>query len=89
MPLPTKDELRSAVLGFLADRNNGNGTLSQLDDSHNLFETGQIDSIGFLELLLFLSEQTGQEFDLADTDLSQLAVMGELLDYFVKSSTPS
>ncbi len=89
MPLTTKDELRSAVLGFLSERSNGNGKLSQLDDSQNLFETGQIDSIGFLELLLFLSEQTGREFDLADTDLSQLAVMGQLLDYFVESSTSS
>jgi len=89
VPQATKDELRAAVREFLAERNSGNGKLSELSDSQNLFETGQIDSIGFLELLLFLSEQTGREFDLADTDLSQLAVVGELLDYFVENGTPS
>ena len=89
MPQTTKGELRAAVQEFLAERNNGNGKLSELDDNHNLFETGQIDSIGFLELLLFLSEQSGREFDLADIDLSRLAVVGELLDYFVENGTPS
>ena len=87
MPLPTKEELRSALRGFLAERGNGNGSLSEVNDGQNLFEVGAIDSVGFLELLLFLSEQTGREFDLADTDLSQLAVVGELLDYFALSDT--
>lgn len=81
-----RQDVKGAIGGFLAERNNTNGNSPELADERNLFESGDIDSFGFLELLLFLSEKTGREFDLSDTDPSELAVVGALLDYFVEGS---
>jgi acyl carrier protein len=81
-----RQEIRIAIGEFLAERNNTNGSSPVLEDGRNLFEAGDIDSFGFLELLLFLGEKTGREFDLSDKDPSELAAVGALLDYFAGDS---
>lgn len=81
-----REGVRSAISGFLAQRHGTNGSTPAIDEGRNLFESGDVDSFGFLELLLHLSEQTGCEFDLSDTDPSELAVVGALMDHFASDA---
>ena len=41
----------------------------------DLFESGVLDSVAFIELVLFLEEQVGQPVDLSDADPSEFATV--------------
>ncbi len=49
---------------------NGNGQV-ELTGHTNLLETGLLDSIGFVELIVFMEGQTGCNIDLTDVDPSE------------------
>jgi len=86
----TRDALRSEIRRFVAAHANMTETaLPEFDDHRNLFEHGDIDSFGFVELLLALSESTGRDFDLGNTDPSELAKVGALIDFFSNGSAHS
>jgi acyl carrier protein len=46
---------------------NGNGQV-ELTMHTNLMESGMLDSIGFVELIVFMERQTGGNIDLTDVD---------------------
>jgi acyl carrier protein len=46
---------------------NGNGQV-ELTMHTNLMESGMLDSIGFVELIVFMERQTGDNIDLTDVD---------------------
>jgi acyl carrier protein len=84
----TRDALRAEIRRFVATHANLPETaVPEFDDGRNLFEHGDIDSFGFVELLLALSESTGRDFDLGNIDPSDLAVVGTLIDYFANGAT--
>jgi acyl carrier protein len=51
---------------------NGAGNI-QITEDTNLFETGLLDSFGFVELLLFLESQCGRTIDLTDVDVADFS----------------
>jgi acyl carrier protein len=51
-------------------------------DDHDLFESGDLDSFGFVELLSFLGDRTGRPLDLSDVDPAELANVGKLVAHF-------
>jgi hypothetical protein len=48
----------------------------------DLFEHGDLDSFGFVELLSVLGDRTGRALDLSDVDPAELAVLGNLVSRF-------
>ena len=48
----------------------------------DLFEHGDLDSFGFVELLSVLGDRTGHTLDLSDVDPAELAVLGNLVSRF-------
>ena len=48
----------------------------------DLFEHGDLDSFGFVELLSVLGDRTGRALDLSDVDPAELAVVGNLVSHF-------
>jgi len=53
---------------------NGNGDV-ELTRYTNLMESGLLDSIGFVELIVFMEGQTGCNIDLTDVDPSEFTTV--------------
>lgn len=51
-------------------------------EDRDLFEQGDLDSFGFVEMLSYLSDRTDRELDLSEVDPAELAVVGKLVDHF-------
>jgi acyl carrier protein len=56
---------------------NGNGQV-ELTGQTNLLESGLLDSIGFVELIVFMERQTGCNIDLTDVDPSEFTTVNGL-----------
>jgi acyl carrier protein len=56
---------------------NGNGQV-ELTGHTNLMESGLLDSIGFVELIVFMESQTGSTIDLIDVDPSEFTTVNGL-----------
>jgi acyl carrier protein len=52
----------------------GNGQV-ELAGHTNLMESGLLDSIGFVELIVFMESQTGYNIDLTDVDPSEFTTV--------------
>ena len=57
-------------------------TLPEYALDRDLFEQGDLDSFGFVELLSVLGDRTGRALDLSDADPAELAVLGNLVAHF-------
>jgi acyl carrier protein len=53
---------------------NGNGQV-ELTKQTNLMESGLLDSIGFVELIVFMEKHTGCSIDLTDVDPSEFTTV--------------
>ena len=60
-------EIKQSIKTFILSEIIGNNGKKQLEDNEPLFETGIIDSIGMMKLLLFLEENFS--IDASDDDL--------------------
>ena len=76
----SSERLRGLIADFVAERNGSPPT--PMADERDLFEDGLLDSFGFVELLMHLSEQSGVELDLNEVDPSELTTVGALLTHF-------
>ncbi len=56
---------------------NGNGHV-EFTGHTNLMESGLLDSIGFVELIVFMEGQTGYNIDLTDVDPSEFTTVNGL-----------
>lgn len=56
---------------------NGNGQV-ELTRHTNLMENGLLDSIGFVELIVFMEKQAGRNIDLTDVDPSEFTTVAGL-----------
>jgi acyl carrier protein len=56
---------------------NGNGYV-EFTRQTNLMESGLLDSIGFVELIVFMESQTGCNIDLTDVDPSEFTTVAGL-----------
>ena len=79
----TRERLRSLIKRFVAAHTNvDESSLHAFDDAHNFLESGDLDSVGFVTLLLHLCEETGQELDFSDIDPVRLGTVGELISLY-------
>ena len=64
-------EVVDLVVGWVKKnmQTNGNGHV-ELTENTDLMESGLLDSIGFVELIVFMEGQTGCNIDLSDVDPS-------------------
>ena len=73
-------EIRRTIVAFLAARvpNLRSGTL---DDDTPLLSSGALDSIGVLDLMMFLDERFAIGLDDADFDADNLETIGRLIRF--------
>ena len=55
-----------------------------VDPESELFETGLVDSLGFVDLLMILSQEYGVEVDVSDLDTDNFRTVRRIADYVVK-----
>lgn len=77
----THDELRSIVFEFVRERRRVDAS-PQIDDDTPLVSAEAVDSLGFLDLIAHLEQQSGQEVDLLEVDPDELLTIGGLARYF-------
>lgn len=75
-----RERVRGLIHRFLHEL--GDGTTEVLDDTHDLFAGGALDSVAFVDLLTWLSDQTGRQIDFTAVDPGTLGRVGLLLDHF-------
>ena len=73
-----KTDILRTICGYLRDRF---PALAAVDATTPLLESGAIDSLGFLELMTFLSDEFGIELEDEDFDASNLETAGQLADF--------
>jgi len=64
-------EQQLRVSGIPADR---------IDDDFDLFGSGALDSLSFLDLIATIERMLGQRLDLAELDFDKLGTLGGLVD---------
>jgi acyl carrier protein len=77
-----------ALLGRFLAQHRGEAGGAPPADEHDLFAAGDLDSVAFVELLAWLSDETGRELDLTEVDPGSLARVGSLLDHFAGDGAP-
>jgi acyl carrier protein len=82
--------MEDRILSFLSKLNTDN-QLAAFDIDTDLFETGVLDSFGFVELVGFLEKETGRsvtEEDMDDPRFTTVAGMVEVLSEKSDETTP-
>ena len=76
MTTQTEDGLVGLAIDWVKTNRlpNGAGNV-QITEDTNLFESGLLDSFGFVELLLFLESQCGRKIDLINVDAAEFSVL--------------
>lgn len=77
------DDVAETIFSYLRERF---PALSDCDANTPLLENGVLDSLGFLELMMFLSERFGIELTDGDFDPSVLGTPGQLADFVRQAS---
>ena len=70
---------RTALRGFVQDLVGSH--VSDLDDDTALMSSGLIDSVSMVELILFVEEHTGVQFDPLDLSIDNLDSIARILGY--------
>lgn len=73
-----KTDILRTIRDYLRDRF---PALADVDAATPLLQSGAIDSLGFLELMTFLSDEFGIELEDEDFDASNLETAGKLADF--------
>lgn len=73
-----KADILRTIRGYLRDRF---PALADVDATTSLLRSGAIDSLGFLELMTFLSDEFGITLEDEDFDASNLETAGQLADF--------
>jgi acyl carrier protein len=55
----------------------------------NLFESGLLDSLGFVDLITFIEKHEGCQVDLADADPGEFAILKGICRLALKNSPPA
>lgn len=78
-----KNEVIALIGEFMTERGAEQGAeISRGGEQYDLFENGDLDSFGFVELISFLTGRTGQAIDLSEVDLAALTRVGAIATYF-------
>ena len=78
-----KHEVIALICEFMAERGAEQGSqITRVGEHYDLFENGDLDSFGFVELISFLTGRTGQAIDLSEVDPATLTQVGAIANYF-------
>jgi acyl carrier protein len=83
--------MEDRILSFLSKLNTEDNEPAAFDIDTDLFETGVLDSFGFVELVGFLEKETGRsvtEEDMDDPRFTTVAGMVEVLSEKSDETTP-
>jgi acyl carrier protein len=77
------EDIRTLVFQLLEQRFRltGIGSSGQLDDSFDLFESGVLDSLAFVELVVGLEERLGIAIDFAELPTNQISNFGHFCSF--------
>lgn len=72
----SETELINLIVSWVKENKQTNGSANvQITGDTNLLESGLLDSFGFVELILFIENQSGREIDLTDVDPEEFCVV--------------
>jgi acyl carrier protein len=72
MPAKTEPELLRLVTEWIARNRLNQGSAFQLADDADFIAEGLLDSVGLIELIVYVENEVGCKIDLADVDLREL-----------------
>ena len=81
-----QEELTDLIIGWVRDnRLPSDFPNPKITENTDLMAGGLLDSFGFVDLVLFIEQQTGIKIDLADADPSEFAVVKGLCKIVLSS----
>ena len=82
----TPDDVRVFVTSFLNQKlkEQRRNPLQELSDDYDVFLSGALDSLGFVELVAAASEHFGREIDLEGLDPEKMTMIGPLCAYVLE-----
>lgn len=84
----TRDQIGAAVLKHLRSRLLDNDLpVDSIEDDFDLIEVEILDSFGFVELVVGVSDDLNLEIDLADLGDEPLATFGEIVTAFFRATS--
>ena len=88
MNMKTNDELARLAVDWIR-RNNSEteATNGEIDRSTNLLDGGVLDSIGFLDLIGYLEQESGGQIELLDAELDEIATVDGLIRFVSQPSS--
>src|SRR3989442_1117867 len=79
MQVQSENALLDLVMHWLREHKQTNGSAHvEISEDTNLMESGVLDSLGFIELIMFIETQSGCQIDLMDVDPAEFAVVKSL-----------
>ena len=79
MQVRSENELLNLVMHWLREYKQTNGSDHvEITEDTNLIESGVLDSLGFIELIVFIETQNGFQIDLIDVDPGEFSVVKSL-----------
>jgi acyl carrier protein len=83
-----QDRIRTTVLKRLAGRLLENGlSADAIEDDFDLIEPEILDSFGFVELIVGVSDDLNLDIDLADLGAEPITTFGDIVTAFVRATT--
>ena len=71
-----ENELVDLIIKWVSKRAHANGAArARITADTDLMQSELIDSLGFVELMMFIESQTGRNIDLADVDPEEFSVV--------------
>jgi acyl carrier protein len=82
----TESALVELVINWVKDNKLTNGASSaQITEDTNLLESGLLDSFGFIEMILFVEQQSRCKIDLTDVEPAEFCVVKGLCQIALRS----
>ena len=86
MKTADEDQLIGLIINWVRENKLTNGSgKAEINGDTNLLEAGLLDSLGFVELLLFIETQRGWTIDLTNADPEEFAVVKGLCRIALKN----
>lgn len=83
----TQENLTDLIIQWVRDnRQPGDFSDPEITETTDLMSAGLVDSHGFVDLLLFLEEETGKKVDLTEVDPSEFTVVKSLRNIVLAGS---
>ena len=70
-------------------RANGNGAGGEISPDTDLIAAGLLDSFGFVELIMYVEQETGCQIDWSDADPEQFTIIKVLCEFALLSAAPN